>query len=528
MKLYEEKFFDLANRLELVTAIASIKEVSYRNSQAALEVDKRLFLETHTATNDAFAISDYTNNRPSLTKLNLTVELETLLLGIFRHLDPVDKGFVDTDLLIECLSIDPSFQESPNISLGSIVRNELGEDIYNRLMDGLLGNLSLNNISKTSSLTWGEFLLLLMPKSNEIISSPLTIPERKELREQCLLDDIAWGLVPLKIPIQTNILSNKDLNSKSEDFQRLVKERQYLLERLQDMNKSFERRAESIRGFFHTALAKNEIKENRAKQLINDLQNQLNEWKVRFDELDRHKQLNQEKYELRIYDITTELSNLKDLLDSKTKDEFNKFELLLSEEKSKFIRLDMEHQLLQRELGKNDVKCKGLSRDVLRLQTSLSNVLSENENLKKSINELTSKQAELIVSLQHVTADRNELQKFLENKNGSGDVNNVASNTDCRGIIDNSIDSEYLLNYIKTLENENAQLKNEKSKSTKEFVADYPKNAVNLSTDMKKNTISQTDIRDEMRQILDLTSESNQNNFSDATVNSKLLYSKLD
>jgi hypothetical protein len=152
------------------------------------------------------------------------VQAEALLRTVFRQLDPSDSGSAPLDVLMACLDDTSNnsdedhdneqhgvaAEQSDDVTLGSIISKELGLLQWNTLVASLREALA-NASSKDPTLTWGEFLLCLIPSD---LSSHVTAPpcqlERKEsrgqysrlssremsdLRDAKLMGDLEWGLV---------------------------------------------------------------------------------------------------------------------------------------------------------------------------------------------------------------------------------------------------------------------------------------------------------------------------------------------
>ena len=103
---------------------------------------------------------------PFLSDLSLRPEAECLLRSLFRSIDTEDCGQVPVTLLHTCLGeatdadaggsssgVETDVELSPARQLHQVLRDGLGESLYNRL-SGAVAELAVD--SEQQSLTWGE------------------------------------------------------------------------------------------------------------------------------------------------------------------------------------------------------------------------------------------------------------------------------------------------------------------------------------------------------------------------------------
>ena len=252
-------------------------------------------------------------------------------------------------------------------SLGILISRALGIDRLYILIKSLLKLLSSKSSSTLSSydLTWGEFLLQLIPSLLSTLASPnyhkdkiigssrtsnsvddslleddddddelstlnhcaLTVDELKDLRLLGLIGDLDWGIIPLALPDNLNIILNSSSSSSSlaavatssakktnvnntkaiasttttttsmysERENRLLKERNYCLFKLQQMSRLIERRAENIKSYFDNQIRKSIIKQQHMHHHIDELknkniiyENRLKELSILHDETKKH------------------------------------------------------------------------------------------------------------------------------------------------------------------------------------------------------------------------------------------------
>ena len=104
-------------------------------------------------------------------------------------------------------------------------------------------------------ISWGEFLLQLIPTTTTTTTAaadgePLSIIEMSSLRTSGLVGDDDWGSARLQVvlPDDNNNNTTTTTTTNNDEISRLTKERHYLLEKLQRMGRTLERRAEGIKG----------------------------------------------------------------------------------------------------------------------------------------------------------------------------------------------------------------------------------------------------------------------------------------
>lgn len=220
-------------------------------------------------------------------------------------------------------------------ALGDMVRSAVGSVQWKRLVSALQA-LSRNN--PHNNLTWGEFLLQFIPApapasragagANGVISSPnagsLTAAELRDLRKAGLLGDMDWGLIPLQLPTQLSAaaggsggsagsnatihqLQKQDHHSsptssrnRSPEHRQLLAERRYLMQRLQDMTRTLERRAEGIKAYFEGTIRREQLKDERKATQISELQHTLAVTQARQAELEQLLAHSKAQYDSRV------------------------------------------------------------------------------------------------------------------------------------------------------------------------------------------------------------------------------------
>jgi len=417
LKAFESRLFQAAERVQFAAALVAQKEVVLRNSAAAAEAIRRLqaaapglpaVSQQQEAENWADDSADE-SNPPLLSDLVLRPETEALLRTVFRKLDPSESGTVAVQVLRACLSsgddadgqsdgdggVLSTLQEKEEEeededaitwthNAGTLVRSALGPSQWARLHRGLA---SLAGAAE--AMTWGEFLLLLLPRKDERLAA-LSGPELEALRVAGLWGDAAWGLVPLALPkvFDAHALA-RPAQQQSADIKRLQAERRFLMERVQDMGRTLERRAEAIKGHFELELRRARLKEGHLQTQVTELRSALESAETRLqDAAEAHNAIHKTATD-RALAAEKGLAEAREALSARKNQETHALEACILEEKAKYTRLETEHNLLQREASKREIKCKGLQRDVMRLQAQLAEdkarLALESDNARASL-----------------------------------------------------------------------------------------------------------------------------------------------
>jgi len=159
-----------AKRIDMLGSLLEQKEVQLRNSQAALAAERRLFWlkqETAACRRGGEAEEEYGTDEGFLSDVRITPETESLLRAVFRQLDPQDSGSVPRGLLLQCLRsvADSGLFKCPPGSVRTVCADGACESVWEILVDRLQEqNQCDEDREDKDSLTWGEFLLLLVPK----------------------------------------------------------------------------------------------------------------------------------------------------------------------------------------------------------------------------------------------------------------------------------------------------------------------------------------------------------------------------
>jgi hypothetical protein len=291
----------------------------------------------------------------------------------------------------------------------------------------------------------------------------LTIEEMKELRSLGLLGDLDWGVLPLALPSNINTLlapssvsssypssSSSSLTTTTPTItanyskyeERLLKERNFCLHKLQNMSRELERRAENINSYFINQKEKLNKKNQILITKLNESENQCLIYKNRINEINiinNEKVINSQSYINKLEKNNEELQmNIK----LNHQQIIEKYENLLVLEKNNIIKLETELNIIQRENSKKEVKCRALSRDVHRYEIIQNNQTNEIIELKEKLS---------IALLQIQQHNQQQLLQQQENENVKDDKNDLdlkylEETQELKGIIvekDNKLNNAY-------------------------------------------------------------------------------------
>ena len=492
-------------------------------------------------------VVDHNHIQQKISSLRISPQVESLLRSIFRNLDPNDTGMVVLSLLLSSILNDYGVSSSSSSSSsssdgGSGINNNNNDNVTNHSIDyqkkfknmveftsslsslGILISRALGidrlylliklllKLPSSYDLTWGEFLLQLIPtvtssssssfhnssksrgvdkniivdssnknlgvdnnddfydenndddRNDEMMSTAsngcaLTIEEMKELRSLGLLGDLDWGVLPLALPSNINTLLASSSSSSypsslssttaptntanySKYEERLLKERNFCLHKLQNMSRELERRAENINSYFihqkEKLIKKNQILITK----LNESENQCLIYKNRINEINiinNEKVINSQSYINKLEKNNEELQmNIK----LNHQQIIEKYENLLLSEKNNIIKLETELNIVQRENSKKEVKCRALSRDIHRYEIIQNNQTNEIIELKEKLS---------IALLQIQQHNQQQLLQQQENKNIKDDKSNLdlkyfEETQELKGIIvekDNKLNDAY-------------------------------------------------------------------------------------
>ena len=409
-----ERVTNAAARVRFASGLVAQKEVNLRNDAAALEAERRLLRLSAAAPSPALvagSLEDGPDEGPpkfvsrAHDGVSLHPDTEALLRALFLSLDHDDSGAVAVPMLLQCfvpssaplsesdserllsLSLTPpaststaALKSADVATLGGVLREALGEAALQQITGGLR--------TAAASVTWGEFLLMTIPDPDPaaLLSAALSVDELATLRRKRLLLDMDCGVVPLdaKFLGRSASAAATTMASRSavahhhhdhhhrEEVRRLAAERTLLQARLQEVSAALERRAEGIKGHFEGDLQRARVREGRLASENAALRSQVEAAEARATESDASFKSRMAALAERVDALERENKGLTEALTARKSEEVLRLEQALRAEADKLHRLDIEHNLLQREASKREIRCRGLQRDVLRLQTALA------------------------------------------------------------------------------------------------------------------------------------------------------------
>lgn len=246
-----------SERIKLAQSIVAMKEVKIRNTAAAFEAEKSLWLHENMRKGEGTG-REPTARDECLSDVRIRPEVEAFLRSLFKRLDGADSGVVSTSDLLGCID---TAESNP---LHTIVERALGEEVTAALR---------KELTKTEeSLTWGELLLLVYRSSleplPELPRTPLTREDLLAMEVGGLWGDAEWALIPLALPADSKVLRRK---VEPIDYSHLTHERAFLLRKCQDMQRTLERRAEAIKAHFANDLKIQALREKGLESKVNRL-----------------------------------------------------------------------------------------------------------------------------------------------------------------------------------------------------------------------------------------------------------------
>ena len=383
LRAMEERLQHAARRVAFASSVVAQKEVVLRNSQAAVEGERRML---------AAGAASGSAGGGLLSALQLQPEAEGILLSLFRGLDTNDSGAVSAALLLSVL-VEGGAAEAA--SAQEVFGDSMGAEQWARLVAAL-------RAAGDAELTWGELLLMLLPAAPaQQRAAALSAAESEGLRRAGLLGDGEWGVARLRVDMPAPQPSSSSPPSK--EVSTLLAERSYLLARLQAMGRALERRAEGIKAFFEADLAKAQLREGRSQQQCKELRDACSSLEARAAEAEAAWRAERERREARAAALEMECSQLRSSLDSRLGGELARHEAAAAEERARYSRLETEHTLLQREHSKRDVRLKALQRDVVRLQAAMAAAGTDHAVLERRVEEEAAAARELRQSSSDLT-----------------------------------------------------------------------------------------------------------------------------
>lgn len=436
LRAMETKLSLMTEHLKLVTVSTAHKQIQLRNSRAAFLAEKmrsRLCSKKEGFVEDRSASSDI------LTELR--PEVEVVLRMLFRQLDPDDRGVVSTAMLLRVLEApklnkgdnecdDTNLCVGASDSVLSLIAGGLGPTGMQNLVNGLKTLVKIDPDISDKEVTWGEFLLLLLPDVAvdlcrhhvpEAVTPngiSLSLRDIQELRRLGVFNEEQWGMVPLNLGASTNSekmdLDSLDGTSLRREIRRLCRERAFLLRRLQDTERSMERRAEEAKAFFASEIRRFELAELRLNRLLRERTEQSEDLQRKAVAQENHNHEVTTRFDSTIRTLREQIEQLSTQLRLKEAELATESDERFISERSKRERLEAENGFLRRDLSKTEIRCKALQRDVLRSQTTVGEMQEELINLRAQREDMTLQIADMRLDMAKQRDELFELRKQLE------------------------------------------------------------------------------------------------------------------
>lgn len=391
LQAMQARILAASKRVEFATSLVAQKEVTMRNSRALSEAVSRLKLpkEQDSVGADKKGEEDDCDRTPSsgvrLSTSTLRPEGEALLRAIFKRLDTGCTGTVSVATLCDVILAsspkdddDTDGDTNERDNLGALCQEALGQASW-QVLTG-----SLSKLPRAQDLTWGEFLLqFVMGEGDTTNTQPnLAIEDYEDLRRAGAWGDAEWGLVPLDVNVESQVGISR---SRNPEVLRLTQERSYLLGRIQDMERSLERRAEVIKSHFEGELRRSKLREMRLRETSDDLTVKCEKLTQRLSDSDATNLAIRANLEEHIEALSAKLEEVTSENKVVADDRVAEMEKTLQVTEARLVRLETEQNLLQKESSKKDVANRGLQRDLVRLQSSLASMTSEKARLAEEL-----------------------------------------------------------------------------------------------------------------------------------------------
>jgi hypothetical protein len=404
---YEERITAAAERVSFAAAMVAQREVTVRNNMAILNAERRMLAASTSAGVSHSAQESADSGSAARPEFSLSGVAESFRRGVFPALDPQDSGRVSAQLLVDCLFQPPGEEPDSNTADASVnathstrvALTPTGHDVAAAVGPDLWHNLShalLNSVDREADLTWAELLLHLLPtpvqsEASTATAAPLrattlTAQDLRGLRDQGLLCDTAWGVLPLQLPGTTQSRtapSANNSNGTSAEVVRLRRERAYLQQRLQDMSRTLERRAEGIRAYFEASINREKLVAERAVLQLSEAQRSLVEARARVNELEVRLQESQERYRTHVPQLQDEVQALQERLELRQTEAVKRAQVALAAQVEKVTTLGAPITTLTGAAAKKAVKIRTQERQVTELTKGQTTKAVEMDRLRE-------------------------------------------------------------------------------------------------------------------------------------------------
>jgi predicted nucleic acid-binding Zn-ribbon protein len=421
---YEERITAAAERVSFAAAMVAQREVTVRNNMAILNAERRMLAASTSAGVSHSAQESADSGSAARPEFSLSAEAESFLLAVFTALDPQDSGRVSAQLLVDCLFQPPGEEPDSNTADASVNATHstrvgltpTGHDVAAAVGSGLWRNLShalLNSVDRETDLTWAELLLHLLPspgqsEASTAVAAPLrvttlTAQDLRGLRDQGLLGDTAWSVLPLQLLGTTQSRTAHSANTPgttSAEVVRLRRERSYLQQRLQDMSRTLERRAEGIRAYFEASINREKLVAERAVLQLSEAQRSLVEARARVNELEVRLQESQERYRTHVPQLQDEVQALQERLELRQTEAVTRAQLALAAQVEKVTTLEAQITTLTGAAAKKDVKIRTLERQVTELTKAQTTKSVEMDRLRELLLQKDNEMQEVTAALE--------------------------------------------------------------------------------------------------------------------------------
>lgn len=402
LQMMQARIDAASKRVAFASGLVAQKEVTLRNTIAVSDAELRLSTPSATAVrreagekmvDDGEAgAGGVTQTIVKIPDSSLRPEAEALLRAIFHRLDGQSEGKVQVADLLSVIS-GPSEagddgERAEESSLVAICRDAFTPAVWEVVV------ASLRRLPQRSDLTWGEMLLLLIPapaSANDATArADLTTDDFEGLHAAGVWGDAEWGVVPLDMGSGEEAAAHLEAIrsgkiTRDSEVHRLTTERAFLLARIQSMARTLERRAEAAKSYFDGDLRRTKLREARHADAIKDLKSDSQGLTTRLQESEATHQEMKHLLEAEVSTLQEQVDALRVQHRTAASEELKQSELAVRTADVKINRLETEQNLLQKELSKRDIANKGLQRDLVRLQSSLSALTTENGRLDEEL-----------------------------------------------------------------------------------------------------------------------------------------------
>eukprot|EP01033_Poteriospumella_lacustris_P006221 gene6221-4468_t len=421
---YEEQLTRLEAHVQSLKEHLLYQQVAHRNALAVVEAERRLqrmrfgkharsgSQAAESPSPSSSAVANATANataNASLSDLQLSPEAESLLKALFQSLDVQGNGCVSLSLWIQSLLQDEATyhrllrryrrdrgssetldEDDRRVILsgyGQMLVTALGGPLFRQMLHNLLRHLAGSATTHRA-------------EPRERSSSPLTAREWRALSSQGIWKHYQLGLLPLQLPPPATAaaadtpVSMKPAGSGKSSHPpttmapaHWAEERRWLTRRLQDQLRHETRLIENVKAYFERELTVAALAQQRLQTQLTTVQEEVHTWQRRHQEAELRRQESQRHSEQQLQAVQQENATLRGKVERFQDTETKQYEALLHEQQQKYLRLEKEHQLIQREASKKDVKLKALERDVLRLQSTHTTATAEWQTTRDSLRE---------------------------------------------------------------------------------------------------------------------------------------------